>query len=613
MKRRILSLLLAVLLTAALPVTALAVNNYTDLTGHWAASYILELSDLGYLTGYTDGTVRPEGIITANEALVLLSRFYDVDDAALELIHDDYGDFVESNVDVTLRWAYDELELCLAAGILSENELRNLRLTAPIEKELLSVLLVRALQKTDEADALVDRGVELDFSDTDEIAPAYRGHIAVLVDAGIVEGNSRNEFLPHAQVTRGVVAAMIVRSLDYLEDEGDYLALEGYTDVTRQSGILVDYGSEQLTFRGPDGIVRRYPVAADADVTVQDGDNRLDDNLAGSRLSLRLSEGQITAVTVQNRPNYEYVQGRVSSVARSGTGYDVRFNDADDGKSTRIRLPRGTDVTINDRVEGPEDLEIGMYLTVTYRGDDVSEVSAVSGNVTVEGTVSRMTYGTPAVLEVTTEDGGLVRFDLDLTNLPDIYWGENSAGIDRVTVGSRAELTVRGGRLTEIGLEMSDETLDGIVTSIVSTTGGTTWMITDEYNNTQSLTVSPSANAYQNGKAILVSAVQVGDTVSVVVEGSTIVEIYLVQGTGSSANKVSGTVLAVDDDDSVITLLNTSNRLIYLDVRQVGAILESSSGTAVPLAALKPNEQIVAYGSYVDAANFRAASIIWEN
>ena len=169
MKRRILSLLLAVLLTAALPVTALAVNNYTDLTGHWAASYILELSDLGYLTGYTDGTVRPEGIITANEALVLLSRFYDVDAAALELIHDDYGDFVESNVDVTLRWAYDELELCLAAGILSENELRNLRLTAPIEKELLSVLLVRALQKTDEADALVDRGVELDFSDTDEI------------------------------------------------------------------------------------------------------------------------------------------------------------------------------------------------------------------------------------------------------------------------------------------------------------------------------------------------------------------------------------------------------------------------------------------------------------
>lgn len=161
------------------------------------------------------------------------------------------------------------------------------------------MLLVRALQKTDEADALVDRGVELDFSDTDEIASAYRGHIAVLVDAGIVEGNSRNEFLPHAQVTRGVVAAMIVRSLDYLEDEGDYLALEGYTDVTRQSGILVDYGSEQLTFRGPDGIVRRYPVAADADVTVQDGDNRLDDNLAGSRLSLRLSEGQITAVTVQ--------------------------------------------------------------------------------------------------------------------------------------------------------------------------------------------------------------------------------------------------------------------------------------------------------------------------
>ena len=132
MKKRVLSLLLAVLVAASLP-TAVLAAEYTDLEGHWSEPYITELTDLGYLTGYTDGTVRPDRTITACEALTLLSRFYSPDDAVVELVHDDYGEFVETYVDPSLSWAYDEIALCLAAGILSQNELRSLRLTAAIE------------------------------------------------------------------------------------------------------------------------------------------------------------------------------------------------------------------------------------------------------------------------------------------------------------------------------------------------------------------------------------------------------------------------------------------------------------------------------------------------
>ena len=90
MKKRIVALLLALTLLAALPVTALAAE-YTDLAGHWSEPYITELTELGYLTGYTDGTVKPDKTITACEALALLSRFYRPSDEAVQLIHEDYG------------------------------------------------------------------------------------------------------------------------------------------------------------------------------------------------------------------------------------------------------------------------------------------------------------------------------------------------------------------------------------------------------------------------------------------------------------------------------------------------------------------------------------------
>ena len=610
MKKRVLSLLLAVLVAASLP-TAVLAAEYTDLEGHWSEPYITELTDLGYLTGYTDGTVRPDRTITACEALTLLSRFYSPDDAVVELVHDDYGEFVETYVDPSLSWAYDEIELCLAAGILSQNELRSLRLTAAIEKELLAVLLVRALQLTDEADALNDAGVELSFADTDEIASAYRGHIAVLVDAGIIEGNSRNEFTPHAEVTRAVVAAMVVRSIDHLEELGHSLVLNGYTDAALHEGVLTACSSSSVTFRDTDGLLRTYAVPDDASVTVS-GVSRLGSDCVGGFISLRTVDGAVDSISVQVRSGTTYAQGRITDVSRTSAGYVIRFDEAETGDSTRTTVPTALSASIDGETADLTDLKAGMFLTATYSGSEVTVVSAVSGDRTVTGTIASVTYGAPAELNVTTDDGGSLRFTLDLTDLPTIRWGDNAAGIDRLTVGSSATLTFENGLLEEISVELSDETLEGIVTSIVATTGGTTWLVTDSANETHSLTVSASANAYYDGTSILISSIQVGDTIRAVVDGSTILEVYRLSGSSLSDNKLSGTLLAVDEDDDVLTVLNTSNRLIYVDVSDVGAILNAETGKTLKLSALEANDQLLAYGTYTDASNFVASSIIVE-
>ena len=72
MRRRCTIPLLAVTVLAALSVTAGA--QFKDLDGCWARDYINKLANLGYLTGYSDGTVRPNNSVTTCEALVMLDR-----------------------------------------------------------------------------------------------------------------------------------------------------------------------------------------------------------------------------------------------------------------------------------------------------------------------------------------------------------------------------------------------------------------------------------------------------------------------------------------------------------------------------------------------------------
>ena len=611
MKKRIVALLLASALLSALPVTALAAE-YTDLTGHWSEPYITELTELGYLTGYTDGTVKPDKTITACEALALLSRFYRPSDDAVQLIHDDYGQFVSSYVDPNLSWAYDEIEICLAAGILSQNELKSLRLTSPIDKELLSVLLVRALQLTEEAQKLTDEGVELSFEDADDLSDSYVGYIAILVNNGIVEGNNHNQFTPHAEVTRAVVSAMVVRGLDYVEDLGRDLVLEEYEDVSHHEGLMTSYANGVLTLRDTYGVSRSYTVPKSAEISVSDGGTSLTSSYVGCYVSVRTSEGTVDSVTVRNEQGITFNQGVITEVAKSSNGYNVTYTNPDSNKSTRLLIPNTAKVTVDGVEKAVSDLKAGMFLTITQSGTTISTVTATSGDLTLTGTIQSLTYGTPAVLKISTEDGGQLVYNLDMSNLPKILWGANEASIERLTAKSSVTLTIRDCKLTQIAVESSADTIDGIVTSVVSTTGGTTWIITDENSTSHSLTLDPAANAYQNGTAILPGTIQVGDTVSAVVDGNTILEVYLISSANDTANKVSGTVLVVDTSAKQITMLNSTNRLIYISTKNVSSIIDAATGDTIRLSSLDVNSKIVAYGSYTDASNFAATSIVVE-
>ena len=51
-----------------------AASAFSDISGHWAEQNILKAVSLGWITGYEDGTFRPDALITRAEAMTIINR-----------------------------------------------------------------------------------------------------------------------------------------------------------------------------------------------------------------------------------------------------------------------------------------------------------------------------------------------------------------------------------------------------------------------------------------------------------------------------------------------------------------------------------------------------------
>lgn len=80
--KRAMSMALAVALSLA-PVQAMAA---TDVSGHWAEKVIKQWQDKGLISGYEDGTFKPNNNITRAEFVLILNNAMGFEKKALCLL-----------------------------------------------------------------------------------------------------------------------------------------------------------------------------------------------------------------------------------------------------------------------------------------------------------------------------------------------------------------------------------------------------------------------------------------------------------------------------------------------------------------------------------------------
>ena len=205
------------LLSGALALT-LAVTPaiaFTDTGGHWAASAIDKWSqEYGVLSGYSDGTFRPDASITRGAFAGILDRFLQFQTVSgPETFSDTAGTYWETSI----------LKLN-AAGVYLGNGGKALP-NASITRQQAAAMVARAFHVNAET-------TSLSYGDADHISGYAKPYIAEMTARGWIDDSRDGDFRPTDPLTRAelvnildnMIQALIQKSGPYSSDvEGTLL------------------------------------------------------------------------------------------------------------------------------------------------------------------------------------------------------------------------------------------------------------------------------------------------------------------------------------------------------------------------------------------------------
>ncbi len=607
MKKRLLSALLALVLAVSLSVPAFAAE-YKDLNNHWAKPYMETLAKNGYLTGYDDGTIKPDKSMTNAETFTFLSRLYALSDFQKDLISADYKSAVNAAVPANLSWAYTNLETCLAAGILTSGELKSISFSDAVKKEQLAVYLVRALQLTASADSL--NGTTLSFADADSISKDKVGSIAVLVSLGIVKGDDLNKFQPQSNVTRAIVATMFSRALEYTLAQGISLKIGAYEGLALAEGIVASAYDGGFELSCYDGSRLAFSISAASTVTLNGSSAVLGTSSVGNPVVVTARNGEAISVKMTSESSVRWLQGRLYSVSTGTTSY-VTLQDPQTDAVTSYPVSDGASIRQDNTTTTAANLRPGSIVTLKIAGGTVTELRAANWDKTLTGTVAQVKFGTSVTLRITDASGLVNSFSVKITSLPAVKRGTTTISFDRLKTGDSVTCTIDDGILKAITISGTQTTAAGALKSITKTADGTIWVVTVGGRDA-SFTLDEDASAYSGTTAIPLSAVQIGDTVELSVYGNVITEVY-VQSAVSAATKVTGSVLKIDSAARELTILTAADKLVTINASSVNSIISGITGGSLGFSSIPINSVLVAYGSFTDSRTFKAKSLIIES
>lgn len=184
---------------------------YSDVDNDfWAREAIEYLADKGILSGYEDGSFKPDNSITRGEFAKIMSSLPDVK----------YSPKLSANfLDVKDDAWYSEAVYKVAElGIMSGDTEGYFKPDSPITREDAAAVIERG--KMVWGKVLTPVREKAEFKDYAEISDYAKRSIEVLYMAGIVNGAADGSFNPKSEITRAEAAAMIYRFINSEGGEG---------------------------------------------------------------------------------------------------------------------------------------------------------------------------------------------------------------------------------------------------------------------------------------------------------------------------------------------------------------------------------------------------------
>ncbi|QMV43843.1 carbohydrate binding domain-containing protein [Cohnella cholangitidis] len=248
---------------AATPSTGAGTPAYKDLPSkHWAASAIDHLKGYGVLSGYPDGTIRPNQPITRVEFAAMINRLFGFNALSSALLKDRTAS----------AWANTEISKAIEAGYLSLDQDRAAHPNSPISRAEVAAALSKVFHFT-----AASGKSSPSFSDLDGLEQSTVNAISALAQGGYSNGFADGTFKPGKTISRAELAAMLDRiTALYVNKEGIVAAgsvkgnaVLNHSDVVIENTVVE--GNLYLTPGIGDGDVKLDKVTVKGTTFVQGG------------------------------------------------------------------------------------------------------------------------------------------------------------------------------------------------------------------------------------------------------------------------------------------------------------------------------------------------------
>lgn len=528
--------------------TAYKTSNFSDINTEdfaWAKSYINAMADKGLISGYEDGTFRPDNDVTRLEALSLFARAMGsndkVNESVLKLAHDKYDSVLKN---YNLSWGSDEIAYLMYKGALKKTDLdtylKDEEKNTPMKRYEAAIIITKAMGG--EEQALAQLGVVLNYSDAREVPSNAIQYVSYASEEGIMEGMGDNTFSPNTAVKRSQMAVMLSRTVDKTE-----------YSFKKQKISAVDTSTRTITALDDEENEVKYIYTDSTSIKNMGNDIQAKDLVVGVDAIITLSDDNLVSIdTLSSQPD-QTVTGRYVSYASTS------------GKTT-------IKITPDDETE-TKSYECSETISVTYDGSPATVRSFSKGDVVtleiVDGKIERMigetktnTINSAVVESINITDELTITIshannEYDGKTYPvssDVIVKKNDATVelDSIYKGDKINITLEYGVITKITATSSKKVVEGTIKALNISNQPT--MVVDIKGEEFTYQIPNDVNILVNGETGSLYNFRVNDRVKLTLESDAITTIVATTTQESSGN-VTGVVTGVNASYGVISVL----------------------------------------------------------
>lgn len=181
-------------------------TTFTDISGHWGEQHIYDAADYGLVSGYPNGTFKPDETISIAEFLVLITKAYPAFQEQAEAMTD-------STIPVPDAW-YGKYSYVATANGFYVNRISIQNIETPITRQEAAYIINEAIKVTKTED-FIKSYPEQNVRDYSDIFAGYKEPVLNLYSLGIVSGqhpdaNGMTAYNPTGNLTRAETCVMFL-------------------------------------------------------------------------------------------------------------------------------------------------------------------------------------------------------------------------------------------------------------------------------------------------------------------------------------------------------------------------------------------------------------------